>query len=102
MGRVGNLVVVYLLTLTSAQERRCGTLVVHILPQVGVLWEGRSLGFLNSVVDLSLGLLVEFLRVDVSKANARMDGYVTNLQILFRGKTPLLDVTLETANRVLC
>jgi hypothetical protein len=56
-----SLVLVELLTLTATQERRLGTLVVDVGPQILLQWNGRSLSLFDSLVYLSLGLFVEFL-----------------------------------------
>lgn len=56
------LVVVNLLPLTTTQEGWLGALVVDVGPQVLLAGEGRGLSLLDGLIDLSLGLLVEFLR----------------------------------------
>ena len=55
------LVVVHLLALTTAQERRLGALEVDVGPEILLKGNGRLLGFLDGLVDLSLGLLVKAL-----------------------------------------
>ncbi len=59
--RSKDLEVVNLLTLTAAQEWRLSALVVDVGPEILLEGLGRSLGLLDSLVDFSLSLLVEFL-----------------------------------------
>jgi len=73
----------YLLPLSSSHEGWLGALVVDIRPEVIHVGLGRSLGFLNGIVDLGFGLLVD------------------SLELLLSGETPVLDVFLETTDRVL-
>ena len=73
----------HLLPLSSSHEGWLGTLVVDIRPEVVHIRFGRSFSLLDGLVDLGLGLLVN------------------GLELLLGGKTPVLDVFLETTDGVL-
>ena len=73
----------YLFPLPSSHEGWFGTFVVDIRPEVGHIRFGRSLCLLDSFFDLGLGLFVD------------------SLEFLLSGETPVLDIFLETTDRVL-
>lgn len=73
----------HLLPLSSSHGAWFGTLVIDIRPKVVHVGFGRSFGLLDSPVNLCLGLLVD------------------GLEFVFGGQTPILDVFLETTDRIL-
>lgn len=58
---IEHLVVVHVLALASAHERRLGALVVDVGPDVLDVGLRRRLGLLDRLVDFGLGFFVEFL-----------------------------------------
>ena len=97
------LLATYLLPLTTTHVRWLSALVVDVGPEVLHQWLGRGLRLLDSSVNRSFRLLVDFLQAMRSQSplrRARWSG-TAYLKVLLSTKTPLLDVALETVYRVL-
>ena len=90
----------YLFTLPTPHRSWLSVFIVDVSPKIFCLRHGRRFGFLHSFIYFSLGDFIKSLiGLLINWYRRNIDG--TDLEFLFRGEPPFLNIALKASNGIL-